>query len=270
MEKFNHKQYRDNLAQDLKDIHKTDPEMAQKVLGEEKETTRYKYSKDLQDKERVYKLENKTKNDIEEKIHNLFSPYLGARYGSYNEFTRKNINEIKNLLIEKQVPLDTENSILKMHTEIPNEYKECITSCTLEKGSGENEKGIVMNVRVNRYSTPRKIIFDHEGVYFEIVPIGASNMESYIARVPDVEMFAGPESSTVAFEDGCGIYLKAKDNLSAVEKILESHKDVTLNNQNDTGEIISEIIKKIIAPLGESHFNDPRRTLYSFFEFYLI
>ncbi|MFA6515158.1 MAG: hypothetical protein WCT42_02755 [Candidatus Paceibacterota bacterium] len=41
MENFNHKEYRDNLAKDLKEIRKTDPEKAIVTLAEEKETEEY-------------------------------------------------------------------------------------------------------------------------------------------------------------------------------------------------------------------------------------
>lgn len=45
MKNFNPEEYRDNLAKDLKEIRKTDPERAQEVLGEARETSEYKYSK---------------------------------------------------------------------------------------------------------------------------------------------------------------------------------------------------------------------------------
>lgn len=52
MENFNAKEYRDNLAKDLKEIRKTDPEKAQKVLESDKQTIRYQEAKRVYDKER--------------------------------------------------------------------------------------------------------------------------------------------------------------------------------------------------------------------------
>lgn len=45
MENFNAKEYRDNLAKDLKEIRKTDPEKAQEVLAEAQETEEYQEAK---------------------------------------------------------------------------------------------------------------------------------------------------------------------------------------------------------------------------------
>ncbi len=47
MENFNAKEYRDNLAKDLKEIRKTDPEKAKKVLEEAKKTEEYDEAVDV-------------------------------------------------------------------------------------------------------------------------------------------------------------------------------------------------------------------------------
>lgn len=48
MENFNAKEYRDNLAKDLKEIRKTDPEKAQKVLSEAQQTNEYQEAHAIQ------------------------------------------------------------------------------------------------------------------------------------------------------------------------------------------------------------------------------
>lgn len=47
MENFNYQEYRNNLAKDLKEIRKTDPEEARSVLEEEKQTTEYKEAENV-------------------------------------------------------------------------------------------------------------------------------------------------------------------------------------------------------------------------------
>lgn len=49
---FNHKEYRDNLAKDLKDIRKNDPEKAQEILQQESSTIRYQEAKEVHNEER--------------------------------------------------------------------------------------------------------------------------------------------------------------------------------------------------------------------------
>jgi len=58
MENFNPKTYRDNLAKDLKEIRKTDPEKAQVVLNEEKETGEYQESLQLHNDKKALEKSN--------------------------------------------------------------------------------------------------------------------------------------------------------------------------------------------------------------------
>ncbi len=57
MENFDKMGYRDNLAKDLKDIRKDDPEMAQTVLHEEQQTSRYKTAEKFNVDERPDRVE---------------------------------------------------------------------------------------------------------------------------------------------------------------------------------------------------------------------
>lgn len=52
MENFNPKEYRDNLAKDLKDTRKTDTEKAQEVLSEAQETEGYQEAKKIHQENR--------------------------------------------------------------------------------------------------------------------------------------------------------------------------------------------------------------------------
>lgn len=55
MENFNAKNYRDNLAKDLKEIRKTDPEKAQEVLSEAQQTEEYQEAKRIHQESRENK-----------------------------------------------------------------------------------------------------------------------------------------------------------------------------------------------------------------------
>lgn len=57
MENFNAKNYRDNLAKDLKDFRKDNPELAEKVLLEEQETIRYKEAEKYNNQDRINRRE---------------------------------------------------------------------------------------------------------------------------------------------------------------------------------------------------------------------
>ncbi|OGI87018.1 hypothetical protein A2995_00405 [Candidatus Nomurabacteria bacterium RIFCSPLOWO2_01_FULL_33_24] len=65
---FDSKEYRDKLADDLKEMKKTDPEMAQTVLSEEKNTTRYKIAEDVNSEKRPERVEffKELRNSIKE------------------------------------------------------------------------------------------------------------------------------------------------------------------------------------------------------------
>lgn len=72
---FDSQGYRDNLAKDLKEIRKTDPEMAQGVLAEEKNTIRYKEAGNIHTEEREkliderkIKLEQQEQEEVNKKI----------------------------------------------------------------------------------------------------------------------------------------------------------------------------------------------------------
>jgi hypothetical protein len=81
MENFNAKEYRDNLAKDLKEIRKTDPEKAQQVLNEKQQTTLYKKAETIQKEDRKEKeieaclqkiLRNKQKNEANYPIKDVY------------------------------------------------------------------------------------------------------------------------------------------------------------------------------------------------------
>ncbi len=81
MENFNAKEYRDNLAKDLKEIRKTDPEKAQQVLNEKQQTTLYKKAETIQKEGRKEKeieaclqkiLRNKQKNEANYPIKDVY------------------------------------------------------------------------------------------------------------------------------------------------------------------------------------------------------
>lgn len=53
MDKFEHEQYRDNLAKDLREIRDKNPEDAKVVLESIKHTSNYKEAKEIHDKDRI-------------------------------------------------------------------------------------------------------------------------------------------------------------------------------------------------------------------------
>lgn len=66
--KFNPKKFRDDLAKDLKNLRKTDPEIALEVLNSEKNTTRFQVAEDVNSEKRPERVEfiNKLRNSIKE------------------------------------------------------------------------------------------------------------------------------------------------------------------------------------------------------------
>ncbi len=70
MENFNTKKYRDNLAEDLRNVRKNDPEKAQQILNEEQQTIRYKEADLAHDKENRKPLQDeyKVKQELEKNL----------------------------------------------------------------------------------------------------------------------------------------------------------------------------------------------------------
>lgn len=115
MENFNHKNYRDNLAKDLQDIRKDDPEKAQEILDEEQQTTRYSEAEESHSTERkksqeissdysnnpniensIQELEEK-KSDIlknqQEKLQTLTSEQIIQFTGDMNYFWKDKLKD---------------------------------------------------------------------------------------------------------------------------------------------------------------------------------
>lgn len=89
-QKFNSQNYRDNLAKDLKDFRKSDLDEAQKILEEEKKTSRYKMAEGSHSKERT--LVQKEYIDLKHKT-NAFEEEFNKDYGN-KELILKNLESM--------------------------------------------------------------------------------------------------------------------------------------------------------------------------------
>ena len=106
MENFNAKEYRDNLAKDLKDIRKTDSEKAQEILSEAQETDEYKEAKKIHQEN---KLEQKELKEFEEKLKAEFLERV-PKIQLKSEPLSKYEKEIIKLPKEVQEYLDSKNN----------------------------------------------------------------------------------------------------------------------------------------------------------------
>ena len=96
-ENFNSQGYRDNLAKDLKDIRETDPELAQKILTEEKESIRYNLAKKENASSKAIKRSSMEKADPEKYAQNLEVLNSFSFYDDNEKFVESLKNSFKNL-----------------------------------------------------------------------------------------------------------------------------------------------------------------------------
>ncbi|HUC89064.1 MAG TPA: hypothetical protein VMR49_03475 [Candidatus Paceibacterota bacterium] len=97
MKEFNHSNYRDNLAKDLKEIRKTNPEKAQEYLSKEQEKNEYKEGKELIEQRRFYEEYKYLIPEIQQEIHSYSLENPGGDDIERGlEILRKNLREKEN------------------------------------------------------------------------------------------------------------------------------------------------------------------------------
>lgn len=133
-ENFNTQEYRDNLAKDLKDIRKDDPDKAQELLADAKETDEYKYSKYEHSRERNYNLRVKKEKElgkfdknylVDSGLYGLMAGYRTFQHGvlrGNKEFQDSFRNALKSgYWAEHELP-----TIEKLYDNVSDEKKETV------------------------------------------------------------------------------------------------------------------------------------------------
>lgn len=233
---FNTNEYRDNLAKDLKEIRKDDPEMAQKVIKEERKTIRYNLNlpplqKEAEQFKRAEALSDKAVSiglGLGGRNEEMIAAIYGVKKGdtipdiirAKQDITRaKQVENLKKYLEQKNVPVSVEKSITDVFLDGKMEI------------NGEIVDTNIFSAEIARYQSERTVVITPKDLYIEIVPGPVSEESSYRKRFLDIpDWYSGGKGiSTVAMKDGVGIVIENVNLFSKDQKFTEEQMK-ELNN----------------------------------------
>ncbi len=236
MENFEHKEYRNYVAKDLREVHKDDPEKAADVLEAMQKTSNYKQAKEKHRQDQYY--ERNKDQIVEEQYINIIN-----RFSKYSTNNEDYFSEIENLKRQTGVNLSLE-VIQKGYKKLLYSYKvresmegfKKITSIEPEFTEEEKREVILDRFHKDQWSGFRDII-EYVGQSLKketvdsIYPIIAENLKS-----------ENRETRVIAIEQIYDIYkqtgIKANLDTNLIQKLYT--------------ELFDELLVKLFANSGEN------------------
>jgi len=225
MPNFNGQEYRDNLANDLREVRKDDPGMARGILKEEQRTTRYDLSLKPDQKEaKQIREKAKETREAEESAEIRLSKILSKGGADMS------VEKFKDLLQERGVSLDPEKNIYRVFPD-----------GKMKIGNEIVDTNIFSLDFVEKYSSSRTVVITPNDLYIEIVPGHGSNHESYACRVEDVLKYHGKDVHTALMKDGFGLVL---ENVNLFQENKNPEEELTEEQRMELQEKIDILLKE--------------------------